>query len=263
MKKKKFLIIILLVFAICSCNTIKVKPKDVSKNGIKILNIYRSSNDAFVQGFEMIDEGKVLVGTGKYGESKIGIWDKEKQEISYKVNLDEKYFGEGITVTDKGIWQLTWKEKTAFLRDKKSFEILYSKRYETEGWGIAYDKDRDILLMSDGTNTVYLRDPITFELKDKFELFKEGNPVSRINELEYFDGYLYANIWQTNKIVKINLQSKSIESIYDFTEVLNGLDLSPEQRSKMDVLNGIAHIEENKFYITGKLYPVIIEVELN
>lgn len=119
------------------------------------------------------------------------------------------------------------------------------------------------LLMSDGTDEIFIRDAESFDLIGSFKMSLNGEKVEFMNELEYVDGFLYANIWQTFNIIKIDLKTKKIVSVYDFEKIIENLDISKEDREKMNVLNGIAHIDKNRFYITGKLYPVLLEVELD
>lgn len=226
--------------------------------------VFPSDASLFIQGLEKMDDYHLLVGTGLYGESKIGVLDLRNGSFKSHDQLDTKYFGEGITRTPYGIWQLTWKNGKAFLRDCQTFEVIDEKNYDSEGWGIAYDVKRDCLWMSDGTSRIYQRNAETFELMDSFEVYDgDGKPITKLNELECVDDNIYANIWYTNTIAVINVETENLIKAYDVTELIDDLDLSVEERQKMDVLNGIAHKEDNHFYITGKYFPNILEVTLN
>lgn len=218
----------------------------------------------FTQGFELDKDGRLLLGSGMYGQSQLGILDPETGVFDSKVALDERVFGEGITRAPGGIWQLTWKAGQAFLYDPQSFTLLKQVTYPGEGWGLAYDADRQVLWMSDGSSKLFRRDPETFDLIGSLEVKDiTGQPISQLNELEYAKGLVYANIWQTNHIVAINPETGQIVKDYDFTQILAALDLSPQQRQQMDVLNGIAYVEGDRFLVTGKYYPVVMEVILN
>lgn len=237
---------------------------DFMKSGnVRVLNVFKSDKSAYTQGLEIDENGILYHATGRYGTSGIGILDKENGILNYIVKLDEKYFGEGITISPKGIWQLTYKENTVFLRDKKSLNVLKFFSYDTEGWGISYNYDENNLLMSDGSDEIFIRDVDSFEVLDSFKLTLNGKKLERLNELEYFDGYLYANIWQTFDIVKIDLKKREVVKVYNFEKIIKNLNIPKDVREKMDVLNGIAHIDKNRFYVTGKYYPVLLEVELD
>lgn len=234
------------------------------KNGnIKVLNIFKSDTKAYTQGLEIDEKGVLYHATGRHGTSGIGILDRENGKLNYIVELSEEYFGEGITITPFGLWQLTYKEKTAFLRDKKTLDVIKTVSYDTEGWGISYNEDDGMLLMSDGTDEIFIRDAKTFDIVDSFKVKLNGEKLERLNELEYFGGFLYSNIWQTFDIVKIDLKSREVVKVYNFEKIINDLEISKEVRENMNVLNGIAHIEGNRFYVTGKYYPVLLEVELD
>lgn len=233
-------------------------------SSVELLNITDSDPSLFTQGFESWDDKNLLIGSGLYGKSDIGLLNIEDGTFESMDQLDNQYFGEGVTITPSGIWQLTWKSGQAFLRDSKTFEIIKTVSYETEGWGIAYDEQNDCLWMSDGTSSIYQRDAESFELLDQFELIDgQGHPVGKINELEWANGNIYANIWYTQTIAVIDPQEEKLIKTYDLSTIVDDLDLTQSQRDHMDVLNGIAHKEDNLFYLTGKNYPIIMEVRLN
>lgn len=240
------------------CCLLEKTAAENTSQGITLLALHPFDNSAFTQGLEMDAEGRLLLSTGLYGKSSLGYLDIVNANFEHLASLPYEEFGEGITLSPKGLWQLTWQNHKAYLRDSSSFEILESFPLETEGWGIAYDSQENVLLLSDGSNTIYLRSAEDFRLQSHFKL-----PYENLNELEYANGYLYANIWYSNQILKINLESQTVEKIYDFTEILANLPISSAQRQSMDVLNGIAHIEGKRFYIAGKQYPLLLEVILN
>lgn len=226
----------------------------------ELINIHPFDKTAFTQGLEMHNE-QLLLGTGLYGKSLIAYVNLVNGEIEVIDKLDNEYFGEGLTVTEDYVWQLTWRENTALKRTLDSLEIIESVYYEGEGWGLAYDEERKILWMSDGTSYLYQRDPLTFELIDKMKVTYNNQEIDNINELEYANGRIYANIWYTNQVIAINPETAFVTELYDFSDLLEE-ELNPDQLLTIDSLNGIAHIEGNRFYITGKFYPVIFEIEL-
>jgi glutamine cyclotransferase len=154
---------------------------------------------------------------------------------------------------------LTWQNNVAFVYDKDSFEPINQFSYPTEGWGITHDGR--CLIMSDGTNNLYFRDPETFAEIGRLPVFDNEGPVIRLNELEYINGEVYANIWQTNRIARISPQTGQVLAWIDMTGVLDHVVVDPADR--IDVLNGIAYDAENgRLFVTGKLWPAVFEIEL-
>lgn len=204
---------------------------------------------AFTQGL-VYDKGRILEGTG--GDSSwIARYDIATGTYQKEVVLDKAYFGEGITVLDNKLYQLTWKSNTGFVYDATTFESLGTFSYDFEGWGITHDGR--YLIISDGSHKLHYFDPAT--LKEEFtkKVKHKGRPVKQLNELEFIKGYLYANQWETNHILKIDTAS---------AEVVEKIDLSPLVREvqrlnpQADVLNGIAYNPEtDEVYITGKRWP--------
>lgn len=252
--------IIYLVFVIFSMFIIPIKNA-YSQDEYILHNIKKSDAKAFTQGLELNGKGDLILATGQYGNSSIGILDPNTGQYDRVDYLDSSYFGEGITFTDEALWQLTWKEETVFKRDPQSLNIIDKYYYEGEGWGLAYDPEQDVIWMSNGSDIIQQRSAGNFELLDSIAVKLDGRAVENINELEYANGYLYANVWYTNKIIAINLSTGEIDYQYDMTTLLTD-NLTANQMNSMDTLNGIAHIQGDRFYITGKYYPVLFEVEL-
>jgi glutamine cyclotransferase len=171
--------------------------------------------------------------------------------------MPEQYFGEGITIYEDRIIQLTWQAKEGFVYDKESFELLRNFDYPTEGWGITHDGKQ--LIMSDGSTNLYLLDPGTFVETGRIQVFDVDGPVSMLNELEYVRGEIYANIWQTDRIARISPLTGEVIGWID----LRGL-LSPDDKTKaVDVLNGIAYDKAGeRLFVTGKLWPKLFEIEI-
>ena len=224
---------------------------------VSLIETYPIEDELFVQGLEIDDAGRVLLSTGLYGDSRIGYLDVDSGTFEEVDRLDSDYFGEGVTVTPDGVMQLTWKEETLFLRDNESLEVIDTVSYEGEGWGLAYDADADGVWLSDGSNTVTLRSMDSFEVVDEIETEFEN-----INELEFVDGFLYANIWLSYDLIKIDVSSGEVLAVYDLEEIVYSADMDDDEIAQMDTLNGIAHIEDDEFYLAGKNYPYLYRVKI-
>lgn len=226
-------------------------------SSVTLIDTYPIEEELFVQGLEIDDNGRVLLSTGLYGDSRIGYLDVEEGTFDEVDRLDSEYFGEGVTVTPSGVMQLTWKEETLFVRDVESLEVVDTVSYEGEGWGLAYDEHADGVWMSDGSNTIKLRDLDTFDVLDEIETEYEN-----INELEFVDGFLYANIWLSYDLIKIDVSQGEVVEVYDLEEIVYSIDMDEDKLAQMDTLNGIAHIEDDEFYLAGKNYPNLYRVRI-
>ncbi|MGX7108236.1 glutaminyl-peptide cyclotransferase [Facklamia miroungae] len=229
---------------------------------VELIESYPVNEQLFIQGFELDDDKRLLVGTGLYGESAWGYFDWELGLLDRSIELDKMYFGEGISKRNNDLWQLTWKEGKVFQWDLANAQLLKTYELDREGWGLAYNDKKDQFFLSDGSSTIFIYKPNGFELVDQLKVTLDGEPVDQLNELEYANGAIYANIWYDNRIVKIDPDTGEIKKVYDLTTLLDQLDLTDVQKDKMDVLNGIAQIEGDQFYITGKNYPLIFKVNL-
>jgi glutamine cyclotransferase len=216
---------------------------------------YPHDPGAFTQGLQYV-EGMLYEGTGLNGASSLRRVDLETGEVEQQVDLPEQYFGEGIVVIGDLIYQLTWQSNVAFVYDRESFELVDEFDYPTEGWGLTYDGQE--LLMSDGSSTLYRRDPETFAEVGQIEVLDGTEAVQHLNELEYIDKLIWANIWLTDEIVLIDPASGQVVARLD----LSGL-LPSEAQADADVLNGIAYDEANdRIFVTGKLWPTLFELEI-
>lgn len=224
--------------------------------GYEVANVYPHDPDAFTQGLIWRD-GEFYEGTGLHGRSSLRRVALESGEVLQSVSLPEQYFGEGITLLGDKIYQLTWQSNVGFIYDSESFEVLEEFSYPTEGWGITHDGTQ--LIMSDGTSTLYFWDPETLETVGQVTVTHEGQPVERLNELEYVDGLVYANVWQTDWILMIDPASGEVQGVID----LSGLLSEDARTGNEDVLNGIAYDPEGeRLFVTGKLWPQLFEIEL-
>lgn len=229
-------------------------PDDYTVN---IINVYPHLTTSYTQGLEF-DNGTLYEGTGGMGSTGISLVakvDYKTGEIKQKFTLDANYFGEGITILGNDLYQLTWQQNKCFVYDKSTLQRKNDFTFTGEGWGLC--NDGNVLIMSDGSERLYFRDPTTFGLLKTIEVYSNQGPVKFLNELEYIDGKIYANLYQSNNIVIINPNSGIVEGIIDCSE------LSLEYRKSGEVLNGIAYKKDTgRLFLTGKNWPNLLEVEL-
>jgi len=225
----------------------------------KILNTYPHDNNSYTQGL-IYYNNHLYEGTGQYGKSVL----RKNEIISGKAieikNLDKNYFGEGITIYKDKIYQLTWKSNKGFIYDIKTFEKMSTFDFFSEGWGITtIDKD---LVISDGSNKLYFIDPDTFTAIKSIEVYDDKGEVKDLNELEYVDGIIWANVWLTYRVVGINPNNGAVVKEIDFSKILTDKEKTLLSNSD-DVLNGIAwNPIKNTFYFTGKKWPKLFEIKL-
>jgi glutamine cyclotransferase len=267
--RESFIILFLLlaVLGINSCSSTpeyengkypahSAKPQAVPVYSYKIDNTYPHDNGAFTQGLVFAND-VIYEGTGLYGKSSLRKLDLETGKVLQSYELPAQYFGEGITVFQNIIIQLIWKSNMGFVYDESSFKLLHDFTYATEGWGITHDGER--LIISDGTSTLHFLDLETFSTIGHIEVCNNDTPIDKLNELEYINGQIYANIWQTDYIAIINPQSGQVSGWID----LSGLLSSQYCNEPVDVLNGIAYDTVNdRLLVTGKLWPWLFEIKL-
>ena len=224
--------------------------------GYRVVNRYPHDPNAFTQGLVFAD-GFLFEGTGLRGRSSLRKVDLTTGTILQYRNLPAHFFGEGVTVYHHQVIQLTWRANLGFVYDQDTFKLLETFHYPTEGWGITHDGEH--LIMSDGTSTLHFLDPKTYKEISQIKVHDLEGPVSNLNELEYVQGLILANVWQTDKIAQISPETGEVVGWID----LRGL-LRPEDRvGPVDVLNGIAYDHRNdRLFVTGKLWPRLFEIEL-
>lgn len=222
----------------------------------QIVNVYPHDTTAFTEGLEYRD-GCLYESTGQYGNSDLRKTELTTGKILKKKTIDKRYFGEGLTKFKNNLIQLTWKENTGFVYDLNFNLIKTFSQNNTEGWGLC--NDGKYLLKSDGSNKIYFLDPETYKEEKHIEVYDNQLPVRRINELEYIDKRIYANVWETNSILMINPENGQVTGTVDVTDILT-MYAKP---ATIDVLNGIAYDEKNKrIFITGKNWPKIFEIKV-
>jgi glutaminyl-peptide cyclotransferase len=233
-----------------------------------VLNTYPHDPDAFTQGL-LLHDGYLYESAGLEGESDLRKVELETGEVIQQVDQAPEIFSEGLALVDDQLIQLTWKHETAFVYNLDTFEQLDTFSYAGEGWGLCYDGDA--LWLSDGTDILTAYDPQTFEVVEQVRVTYQGYSVAQvgtpngrtlasINELECVGGLIYANVWYTDYILRIDSAGGQVTGVIDASNLL-----TPDERAALDsgaVLNGIAYNPENDtFYLTGKHWPKLFEVQ--
>ena len=227
------------------------------KYGYKIIHTYPHDSEAFTQGL-FYDNGLLYEGTGQETGSTLREVEPETGRVLRQHNLEPSLFGEGITLYRDRIYQVTWTNKVGFIYNKSDFKVINRIYYQTEGWGLTTVNDR--IAMSDGTNILYFHEPDMFDAVSRIEVYDNEKKVDQLNELEYIDGEIWANIWQTDLIARIDPLTGKVNSYIDMSSIF------PESRRRevnADVLNGIAwDASGRRIFITGKRWPELYEIKV-
>lgn len=222
----------------------------------EVVASYPHNRSSFTQGL-LWHDGYLYEGTGLEGQSTLNRVDLTSGKILQRTRLDDNLFGEGLALVGDRLFQLTWKTRRGFVYDRETFKPLGQFAYDTEGWGLTYDGKN--LVRSDGSDTLSFHDTKTFKLAYKIKVTFDGQPLRDINELEYIDDAIWANIWQTDRIVVIDPKTGKVNSYLD----LPGLLPASLRNGSEDVLNGIAYDAEHKrIFVTGKFWPRLYEIRL-
>jgi glutamine cyclotransferase len=217
---------------------------------------YPHDTSSYTQGLEFY-KGQLYEGTGNKGFSKLLQVDLPTGKALKQHSLDERYFGEGITILNDTLYQLTWQEKVVFVYDPKTFKKIKEFPLNTQGWGLANDGKN--LIVSDGSANLYFYEPATFRLLRTQGITEGGSPVYNLNELEYINGFVYANRYEFDTIYKIDPASGQVVARLDLSELVNRVR---SKDPKINVLNGIAYDSTSKkIYITGKWWPELYEIQ--
>jgi glutaminyl-peptide cyclotransferase len=231
------------------------QPSRAPHQMYSVVRTYPHDPSAFTQGLEYHD-GFLYEGTGLNGRSSIRKVRLETGEVVQKRDLPSQYFGEGITIWKAEIVELTWRSQIGFTYDLSTFAPKRTFSYSGEGWGLTHD-DRS-LIMSDGSAAIRFLDPDTFAERRRVVVADAGVPITRLNELEYVRGEIYANVWQTDTIVRIAPDSGRVLGWIDVRDLLG-----TAERSSTDVLNGIAYdATRDRLFLTGKLWPKVFEIKI-
>jgi glutamine cyclotransferase len=230
-----------------------IVPKRVS---YRVINTYPHSTDAFTQGL-FYDNGVLFEGTGQETGSSLREVELTTGKVLRQHNLDASLFGEGITLFRDRIYQVTWRNKVGFIYEKSTFKVINKIYYPTEGWGLTTIDDK--IVMSDGTNVLYYFEHEMFTVVSRIEVYDNEKKVDSLNELEYINGEIWANIWMSDLIARIDPVSGKVIAYID----LKGLLPVSDRNSDTDVLNGIAYDKTgNRVFVTGKKWPELFEIKL-
>lgn len=259
MKLSSALVRLVFVMTVClasACGSIGTKspsPAPVEQLLVEVVGRRPHDRTSYTEGL-VLAGGRLFESSGQYGKSTLREVQPQSGEVLRSIPLDPRYFGEGLAAVDDRLIQLTWHEHTALVYRTSDFAQIGTFNYDTEGWGLCDDGTR--LVMSDGTSTLYSRDRATFALLGSVEVTNEGEPVADLNELECVDGQVYANVYQTDTIVRIDPASGRVTAEID----ASGL-LTMDEIVGSEVLNGIAYdAPAGIFLITGKYWPTLFAV---
>ena len=230
-----------------------IQPKLYS---YKTKNKWPHNIKAYTQGLEF--SGSFLYeGTGNYGASTLNKIDLDKSEIIQSINLPKEVFGEGITLINDKIYQITWRSNVGFVYEKDNLKKLFEFTYPTEGWGLTNNGKE--LIMSDGSQNIYFLDTEFIQETRKIQVYDNKEPITNLNELEYINGLIYANVYGTDEIVAFEPETGKVTKRIDLTGILDKKNI----KTPIDVLNGIAWDKENnRLIVTGKWWPYFFEIEL-
>jgi len=226
------------------------------RNGYRVIKEFPHDKGAFTQGL-VYHDGILFEGTGQEASSSLRKVKLETGEVLNQLNLESQLFGEGIAIAGGRIYQLTWQSKIGFVYDLATFKLINKFYYQTEGWGLTTMGDK--LVMSDGTNILYIVEPESFNVLRTIEVYDNKAKVRELNELEYINGEIWANIWQTDLIARIDPSSGKVIAYID----LKGILKDPQTDTGINVLNGIAwDSSTGRIFVTGKNWPKLFEIKI-
>lgn len=221
-----------------------------------VVNSYPHDSRAFLQGLVWHDGG-FYESTGQYGRSTLRRVEFPSGKVVKSISLDSSIFAEGLALVGDRLVQLTWQAQRGFVYDRETFKLIREFTYKTEGWGLAYDGKN--LILSDGSDSLTYLDSETFEPVRKLAVKWNGRPVTEINELEFIEGEIWANVWHRDQIIRIDPSTGNVTSYLD----MKGILPPDERRDPEAVLNGIAYDSvEKRVFVSGKLWPKIFEIKL-
>jgi glutamine cyclotransferase len=224
--------------------------------GVEVIKSYPHDPHAFTQGLEYYD-GCLYESTGRSGQSTLRRTLLETGAVLNQVSLPPEYFGEGLTIFRGRIYQLTWLSKIGFTYDVRKFRRVGEFHYESEGWGLTHDDAS--LILSDGSNKLQFIDPASFKTVRTLEVYAGNVAITNLNELEYIDGEIFANVWHSSRIARIDPRSGQVLAWIDLASVVARSKHEPEE-----VLNGIAYdAKRRRVFVTGKDWAEILEIKID
>jgi glutaminyl-peptide cyclotransferase len=241
----------------CPAGAGDVTPRGgVERLTVQVIEALPHDADAFTQGL-LLHDGYLYESTGLYGESTVRRVEPDTGTVIESVDLPSEQFGEGLALAGDRLYQMTWQEQTVHTYDVDGLRPLGDHTYDGEGWGLCYDGER--LVMSDGSSTLWFRDPDTFNAIGQVQVTMDSSPVARLNELECVGDAVYANVWMTDQILKIDPSTGDVRAVVDASGLLpRGALLNRDPRDA--VLNGIAYDSDRQvFYVGGKWWPTLFE----
>ena len=273
MKNSFYCLLAAFVLVSCSCGNDK-SGNDVNAPVValtpppavlnySVIKVFPHDTASYTQGL-IWENNHLIEGTGERGVSKLRNIDLQTGKAQKEINLDAQYFGEGVTLFNGKIYQLTWQEHKVFVYDPLTFKKLQEFEWPYEGWGLTNNGKQ--LIVSTGSSNIYFVNPETFKIERTLGVTDNNGYVDSINELEFVDGRIYANVYETNYIIRISPETGVVEAKADLSDFLNktGAAYDPRSLNPGYVLNGIAYDASKKsFYITGKRWPVLAEVKFN
>jgi glutaminyl-peptide cyclotransferase len=245
------------MLACAPATTAQRKPAPVQS--YKVIATFPHDTSSFTQGLVFASDGQLYESTGLEGESTLRRVDIATGQTLQKIDVPSQYFAEGLAMVGDELLQLTWRHKLGFVYDRKTFKQKRTFSYKTEGWGIAYDGTSS-LVMSDGSDTLTFLDPKSLAVAKTLRVMDAGRPVSNLNELEWIEGEIWANIWMTDRIARISPNTGEVNAWID----LSSLYPVSQRVPPADVMNGIAYDKATRrIYITGKKWPRLYQITVS
>jgi glutamine cyclotransferase len=269
---KLFHSLLCILFVFTACNSNQPDATTITDNSnpppplisYSVVKVYPHDTSSYTEGLQWMNNSLYESG-GNYGSSKLFQTTLDGKTLN-TIKLAKDYFGEGITVLDNKIYQLTWREHKVFVYDAANFKKINELSWPYEGWGMTTDGKH--LIISTGTSNLYFVDPENFKILNQISVTDNYGPVGSVNELEYVNNFIYANVYETDYVLKIDPQTGSVVGKMDLSGLLqkSGMSFNPQNYTlnSGNVLNGIAYDSTKKsFYVTGKMWPALFEIKLN
>ena len=250
---------VFLSLVVVGCFDLESPAQNISATDYRIVAEYPHDHHAFTQGL-VYHDGALYESTGLYGQSTVRQVDLVTGDVLRIVSLADSRFGEGLTVWENQLWQLTWKSETGFVYDF-NLELVEQFSYSGEGWGLTHDGQ--YLIQSNGSHVIVFIDPADSSVIRQIEVLDDDRPIDNLNELEYINGEIWANVWLSDKIVRISPESGAVVDWLDLSALARQLGDQGVQLNSDEVLNGIAHQSgQNLILVTGKRWPTLFAIEL-